>query len=39
VIGDTFVDLVSNGTDVNTALRKLDEQLKTELANEKAKAK
>lgn len=38
-IGDTFIEVVNSGTDVNTALRKLDELLKTELANEKAKAK
>lgn len=36
-IGDTFMDIVLKGVDVNTALRALDEKLKAEVEAEKAK--
>lgn len=36
-VGDTFIDIVLKGVDVNSALRALDEKLKAEVAAEKAK--
>lgn len=37
IIGDTFMDIVLKGVDVNTALRQADEKIKAEIEKEKAK--
>ncbi|MNY71895.1 hypothetical protein D3C86_2103380 [compost metagenome] len=37
LLGQSFVDVASGTTDVNSVLRRLDEQLKAELAKQKSK--